>query len=73
MAEKQLKKCSTSLVIRGMPIKSTLRFQLTPIRTAKIKTTTTTTTTKTCSIAGEIVSWYKDSENQSGSSSENWE
>jgi hypothetical protein len=37
MAEKHLKKCLASFIIREMEIKTTLRFQLTPARMAKIK------------------------------------
>jgi hypothetical protein len=37
MAEKHLKKCSASLVIREIQIKTTLRFYLIPARMAEIK------------------------------------
>jgi hypothetical protein len=37
MAEKHLKKCSASLIIKVMQIKAILRFYLIPVTMAKIK------------------------------------
>jgi hypothetical protein len=39
VAKKHMKKCSQSLAIKKMQIKTTLRFHLTPVRIAIIKNT----------------------------------
>ena len=74
MAEKHLKKCSTSLVISEMQIKMTLRCHYTPVRMAKIKNSEADAgedveKEEHCSIAGGIASWYNHSGNQCGGSS----
>jgi hypothetical protein len=77
MAETHLEKCSASLIIREMKIKTTLRLYFTPVRMAKIKNSVTADAgvdvekEEHSSIVGEIVSLYNHSGNQSGDSSEN--
>jgi hypothetical protein len=50
MAKKHMRKCSPSLTIKEMQIKTTLRFHLTPVR---ITTTKNTTNTKRSGGRGE--------------------
>jgi hypothetical protein len=60
MVEKHLKKYSTSLIIREMQIKTTLRFHLTPVRMAKIKNSGDSRCWQGCGEIGTLLYYWWD-------------
>jgi hypothetical protein len=60
MAEKHLEKSSTSLIIREMEIKTTLRFHFTQVRMAKIKTSGDSRCWRGCEERGTLIYCWWD-------------